>query len=390
MPQFRLLFDKNLVINRYRWQISLIAYACLSASVAWYVTEILHGSLEWKVGDWLINYQGGLVRRGFIGELIWMLAQFRINPVWLLVALQTAVYVSIIHISLVLLFRRERQISWLALLFSPAFVVLFPLYTLEGGFRKEILCLLAFALLLVAKHSGRWRPAGVAIALFAYAVAVFSHETAVFCLPFFVWALAADALDSRPRKVPDWRWPTAFAVVAMLGALLTFLRPGSWEVVRAICDSVMAQGVRPEACIGAMEQLPQNLQYAISSVREIGSANNYWLLYPLTAVLAILPIAATDWARRRALILAACALAIAPLFVLAIDWGRWLHLYFSLAILLLLRESVDLRVSMLAVPGWVVATYVSLWSMPLCCIPNMPVGIMQYGRRALNWLSERL
>ena len=29
---------------------------------------------SWTIGEWLINYQGGFVRRGFIGEIIYILA----------------------------------------------------------------------------------------------------------------------------------------------------------------------------------------------------------------------------------------------------------------------------------------------------------------------------
>ncbi|EHL32856.1 hypothetical protein [Legionella drancourtii] len=35
----------------------------------------------WHMGDWLINYQGGFVRRGFLGEFIYQLANYTtINP----------------------------------------------------------------------------------------------------------------------------------------------------------------------------------------------------------------------------------------------------------------------------------------------------------------------
>ena len=44
----------------------------------------LSGYLEhnpWKMGDWLINYQGGMIRRGFLGEVFYRLAHFtHINP----------------------------------------------------------------------------------------------------------------------------------------------------------------------------------------------------------------------------------------------------------------------------------------------------------------------
>ena len=36
---------------------------------------------RWSIGDWLINYQGGFVRRGLSGELFYTLSQItHINP----------------------------------------------------------------------------------------------------------------------------------------------------------------------------------------------------------------------------------------------------------------------------------------------------------------------
>ena len=43
----------------------------------------------WKIGDWLINYQGGMIRRGFLGEVFYRLAYFTHIKSWsLCVAVQ--------------------------------------------------------------------------------------------------------------------------------------------------------------------------------------------------------------------------------------------------------------------------------------------------------------
>ena len=46
-----------------------------------------------NVGDWLINYEGGFVRRGLIGEILYVLAKGTgISPVIYLVGLQGIIF----------------------------------------------------------------------------------------------------------------------------------------------------------------------------------------------------------------------------------------------------------------------------------------------------------
>ncbi|MGC8529497.1 MAG: hypothetical protein ACP5OP_04775, partial [Leptospirillia bacterium] len=46
-----------------------------------------------NIGDWLINYQGGFVRRGLIGEILYHLSRLTtVSPAILLIILQTGIF----------------------------------------------------------------------------------------------------------------------------------------------------------------------------------------------------------------------------------------------------------------------------------------------------------
>ena len=94
---------------------------------------------SWKMGDWLINYQGGMVRRGLLGELIYQLAHItKINPGIYVVLFQMFFYTVFFAFSYVLLKRQHSLLPYAFLIFSP-YIFTFQINDLAGGFRKEII-----------------------------------------------------------------------------------------------------------------------------------------------------------------------------------------------------------------------------------------------------------
>ena len=91
------------------------------------------------IGEWLINYQGGFVRRGFLGELIYQISLFfKINLRFAFLILQIFLYLTYYY----LIYRLLKDISFNYLIFitifSPLFI-LFPIAELEALGRKEVI-----------------------------------------------------------------------------------------------------------------------------------------------------------------------------------------------------------------------------------------------------------
>tara|TARA_B100001989_G_scaffold248825_1_gene223033 strand:- start:1437 stop:2663 length:1227 start_codon:yes stop_codon:yes gene_type:complete len=94
---------------------------------------------SFTIGEWLINYQGGFVRRGFSGHIIYFLSSiFKISPIYLVWFVSVVSYIFLINESLKI---AKDKVSNLFLL-SPI-IFLAPLV---GNFliRKDILILLLF------------------------------------------------------------------------------------------------------------------------------------------------------------------------------------------------------------------------------------------------------
>ena len=98
---------------------------------------------SWTIGEWLINYQGGFVRRGFIGEIIYILASStRISPIFIIWLISISSYYLLVKLTII---EARNKVSSIFLL-SPG-VFLAPII---GDFliRKDLLLLLIFMISL--------------------------------------------------------------------------------------------------------------------------------------------------------------------------------------------------------------------------------------------------
>ena len=73
---------KTLKFNKNAGLITVLTaalFGCLS-----YIIRFYNNNAHYEVQDWLINYQGGFVRRGIPGELFYQLYNFTgIHPGWM-------------------------------------------------------------------------------------------------------------------------------------------------------------------------------------------------------------------------------------------------------------------------------------------------------------------
>lgn len=83
------------VVQRLRtcFDIYLLYIALAMLVIGWHDT---HTQIGWTFGDWLINYHGGFVRRGLIGELVLDAARLvHLSPVYLAAGLSISLYVAV-------------------------------------------------------------------------------------------------------------------------------------------------------------------------------------------------------------------------------------------------------------------------------------------------------
>jgi len=320
----------------------------------WHLWDSLEGVWQWaQTGDWVIDYSGGFMRRGFTGELLWPIIGDRSVVNMTLVA--TLPILALVFVLVFYLFLRSpRTPAWAMLVLSPAFL-LFPYMNPDGTLHKEILTFAALALFGVGFRTQR-------LVLFAipgivlYAVAVLSHETAAFILPAFLFLLARD----WRRRTTGRRAPVVLAVVlgalAAIGLFISIAFPGGASERDAMCTHIAQHGI---TCDGfTFMYLLEDIPTAMRIVRSLFPA--YWSFVPILAV-ALVPLFAVRFLPRFAWFTVLFAVAVAPIFLTGQDYGRWIWIAISTLSIVALSISDDAELDAVNVPLYGAAAFCLSW-----------------------------
>lgn len=293
----------------------------------------------WLIGDWLINYEGGFVRRGLPGEVFLKISALTtLDPVTLVVGTQMFLCLCTFAYTFKLVRRTEPTISNALIVFSPAFMQFIALG--GDGMRKDMLL---FALLsyhsyrLSRSKSGNGITSRYLVFLsLAFVVLVLSNEMLVAFLPYFICGLYLK--DSRL----DLARLGTYAMVLMpatlaAGTVILFFK-GNSQVVSGICSAlthIPLRDCQPYVVVPGERHIPEaigflalNFSDGIWAVKYCNPPKSL-IISALVLILALAPIfyffskrkiAPTDryWKAFPALSL----IATLPLLLVFADYGR--------------------------------------------------------------------
>jgi hypothetical protein len=362
-----------------------------------------YGRESYQLTEWLINYSAGFIRRGWPGELIAFLsAGTGAQANYVVVLLSSLLFLALLLLSIL---RAKGRVP-LVLILSPILMGM-PLY---GDFlvRKDVLGILFLALCLALRRHVMWLPGRLALLNLVACLAILSHETFFFyAVPALVVLIARD-LGGGPKRL-------LVAALLMTPAALAFglcvLFKGDSNIMRVIHESWngLWLNINPMDCClhepgGSIEglqwssaralALPYSVLFTFSSIIYVPLA---WCLtiaacfFFLTALVE--PREPGDRGRWAGILIFQLV-AIAPLFVVGWDFGRWLFFWTCGSLLLHLDGaclSTRIAVTLDAKMGWlssmsllrnkaIVYMLCLVFSVPGCCwtigryFDAMPVG----------------
>ena len=134
----------------------LTAICVISSSYFTNLVSPQHGYQSWEISEWFINYEGGFVRRGIVGQILYAFEQMHLYDVRVAIKL---LYVLSSVVILLILYRVFRSEGWSPVLLPTGLCLGYTLFNLWG--RKDFLMLaLAFAIFLcyrsaVTRHGKR-------------------------------------------------------------------------------------------------------------------------------------------------------------------------------------------------------------------------------------------
>ncbi len=338
----KFLFGEYFIFQKLKWPVVLFLSALVIFYLIRYGLVVSEGGNEWLTGDWLINYECGFIRRGLFGQIILTISN-HLNLNILLVAylFQSFFYVFIFVAVLNLFFKKKRENFWFIFLVSPAFIFFFPFNDFWGGFRKEIIVFSSFLLLLISISDVRVNKSLATLSLILFALGVFSHEMTALLLPFFIYVLYSEKFKECP-DILDFKkhfkirnfiydekfyYSIMFSFFSILGLSLSLFYSGTIEQSKSICDSLLEIGLKDNMCSGSISWISNDYIYAFNFVRDTVIEKGY-IYYAFYFVLSIFPFLMLSWTYQRKVIVLFFVVLISfvPLFLLAIDWGRWIHI----------------------------------------------------------------
>jgi hypothetical protein len=318
---------------------------CATANQLW--SARLWGHESFQMTEWLINYSGGFVRRGLTGTVIMFLSRATgLQANYIVIAISASTYLA-----LVIWLLRRAVPSTPAILLLSCVLVGFPAYQ-DGIVRKDCLGLLVLVFcssLAAANGTALTRIIGINAAA---CLAILVHETwAFYTLPALVLlrrpsdeSVSASKVFLRSALlIPAW---VSFGLVAMYH--------GTPEVAKAIHQSWMplwqsigSTVIIPETPAAAMEGIGWTSQQGIHLSLYIFQTGLYqpmaWLMVIIISFFLCIWFQEIDKSGGADQIESKSAIAallvfqfasISPLFILGVDWGRWLFFWLVSSIIL--------------------------------------------------------
>ncbi len=288
------------------------------------------GGTSWQQADWLINFASGPLRRGISGEFFIAVSDLTGLGVVELVCLVQALLVVAVIMGLGASFWRlgpSRRLLLVAV--SPAFLF-FWVYDPLAGFRKELIGYFAFLPLLACSAGMIAKRSALILSFAIFAIGVAFHEVNAFLSPFLLAAfLFCDSETVTKRFVLLSGGLLAAVSLAGLAYAVAYPSIASSE---AICAEVIARGAAPDLCNGIFKWLEMDIGEHRETTRNFALLPNILLLvisYVLLFSPLFLLMAGSRWGRWPIVGTALSFVVFLPLYVMTVDWGRWLAMNFT-------------------------------------------------------------
>lgn len=284
---------------------------------------------QWTISDWLINYEdGGFKRRGLCGSVLFAIQDTMgislKNQIFFIQIISYTVFLWIIYKNLQ---KKKLDLFLLCILLSP-FVLLYPICTIANAGRKEILLILIFYgyAFLDNKKVYDW------IVLIFYLGIIFMHELSFFYLPFLLWIKYKKSNNSY-----DLFYSATVILLSFISVIVIFNYGGNINQGQSI-SLLLERGVRLS---------PGNI-----FLHEFSFDFSHVIRYKLSFFVHILELVLIvsqmlyyvyyfqrKYFREFLFGFAITIIWTLPLYYLAIDWFRWIHIYSTFLFLIILFQA---------------------------------------------------
>lgn len=293
-----------------------------------------------QYSDWLINYQGGFVRRGLIGEIFYQFHKISLVRLDVIVFLFVSFFYFIFYKNFLNLIEKLNvNFINLLIIFSP-FSFIYPVMEEKASGRKDIIYLvfLTYLCLYLKKFKFNYQKY---LLIFLITITILSHTGFIFLIPFYITIFFLLNKNQKIKILLNELFIIS-SITILICFFIFFNKNISDEGVSLICASV-SKYVRPD-CVdnGYISTLSWSLKYNLKLKNDLWMTENYNLFYSIVFLIYFSPLLYVlnfsylkKFQKFNILYLALILIFLTlPLYYLGVDYGRYMHLtYFSLAII---------------------------------------------------------
>ena len=298
---------------------------------------------EFSVGqysDWLINYQGGFVRRGLIGEFLYQvhsLTTIRLDVIIFITV--SLLYILFYKNFLKIIKSLKFHFLNILIIFSPLSFV-WPVMEEKASGRKDIIFL--FLLSVAALHLKKisFYKQKYIIILFS-GIIVFSHTGFLFLLaPFIIIFL----FINKDKNVKLIFKEIIFIILSLILFLIVIINNKviSADQIQLICDSVSGFVRNDCTTNGYIPTLGWSLEQNLSLKKSLWMREYYHLYFSIAFIVSFLPLLLVlsnshfSKFKKFNVLFFYCLflLSTLPLYYVGVDYGRYLHLTYISSIII--------------------------------------------------------
>ena len=137
--------------------------------------------------DWLINYEGGFVRRGLLGQIIFEISNFfNIEISLIILYFQIISYFLYVLLFFFIFLKIKTNFFWFIIIFSPV-LFLYPIAELEALGRKDILVISLFLIFSLINYNNLNSVILAFICFFSLSTLI--HEITVFYIFHYLFII---------------------------------------------------------------------------------------------------------------------------------------------------------------------------------------------------------
>jgi len=287
--------------------------------------------------DWLINYEGGFVRRGFLGQIIFELSKFSNFQIkYVMLFFQITIYSIYFLLFYLLLMKRKTNFFWLLIIFSPI-SFLYPMAELEALGRKDIFVITFFLIFSMISYKSLNTLVFSFILLFSLSCLI--HEITIFYIFHYLFVFYIKNKFSINQKINKQHYLIFFLFLGMLLYLNLYLH--NFVIIEDIINSYNYENLT--AASGSFSHISPSIDSVfLKTFNNIDTAPvaRYGFLIlintiPFLYFIKIKNEYESKYFNSQNIFFTVILLSI-PLYLLIFDWGRVIYINHNFFIIIII------------------------------------------------------